>query len=219
MFAYSLILCTLAIESATSFTPVSPFHVGKHLGLSPLTRYAKFVSDGTAPKDIVALQKINEYEVSKPLTLADITATCNNRAVLGQPTYLAGEIQLEELEEDTSTLTALKLLPDGRVDFRTTDGPLPLNIEGEWASDGEEFYMVLTRTFEVNGSFQSGPDLEGVTYQLTRSYKGSVDIHPAYKVAEGTLQVADYTIGYFKLIVLPDDVDKPSDQLDMRHVE
>jgi hypothetical protein len=203
MFMYSLILFALALGTTAAFSSLPMARVEKGREVSPVTRYVKFVTDGTAPREIVELQKINEHEVSVPLTLSDITANYGNRAALTHPVYLTGEIQLEELEADTSTLTAMALLPDGRVEFRTTDGPLPLKIQGEWASDGDAFFMVLTRTFEV------GANLEGVTYQLTRVFEGSVDVHPAYKFAEGTVRVGDYTTGYFKFIVLPEDVSTP----------
>jgi len=131
---------------------------------------------------------------------------------VGFPAELIGEIQLEELEADTSTVTALRLNQDGSVGFSTTDGPLPLNCNGNWASDGDDFMLIITRTFEQEGNVKS-------TYSVTRILTGSVEEKVGgYTTLGGEVKIGDIGVGYFKAIALPDDVDKPRSSLQVKTI-
>jgi len=166
-------------------------------GIKLMVKFAGDIPEGLEPPKI-------DFEEVEP-TVANLGGPTV------QPADLVGEIQLEELEADTSTITALKLCEDGSVDYMTTDGPLPKDARGEWGSDGESFMLVLTRTFEH--------ETTASTYSVTRVLKGAVeDKTGGYTTIGGEVKIGDISVGYFKAIGLPEDADKVRDSLEPKSV-
>ena len=104
----------------------------------------------------------------------------------GNSEKVCGEIQLEELEADTTTITGLKLLPGGGVELLATDGPIPKGMQGEWRSDGQSFWMILTRIFDVENFIDT-------SYTVSRVFVGDVETHPGYVEIGGEVRTYSRT--------------------------
>ena len=118
--------------------------------------------------------------------------------IADHPDYLVGPIQLEEVEHDTTTLTALVLEADGSVTYMETDGPAPTQFHGEWSSDGQDFWMILSRIFD--GKFDTA-------YTIARIYHGEVESRSEeYTTISGEVRIDDNPVGYFKVLVLDDEL-------------
>ena len=108
-----------------------------------------------------------------------------------------GPIQLEEVEHDTTTLTALRLVADGSVEYMETDGPTPTAMHGEWSSDGEDFWMILSRVFD--GKFDTA-------FTVARIYHGQLEGTEDFQTAAGEVLIEDNPVGYFKVLYLSDEL-------------
>ena len=82
------------------------------------------------------------------------------------PEIVGGEMELAEREDSCESRTQIFLHPDGSVTLGQTDGPPPISMCGLWQCGGEEFQMVLQRTF---------PTERFSTYTVTRVYRGAVN--------------------------------------------
>jgi hypothetical protein len=120
-----------------------------------------------------------------------------NGGVAGHPENLVGPIQLEEVEHDTTTLTALRLESDGSVTYMETDGPTPTSMHGEWSSDGEDFWMIISRVFD--GKFDTA-------YTIARIYHGEQEGSNEFTTIGGEVRIDDNPVGYFKVLVLSDEL-------------
>lgn len=130
-----------------------------------------------------------------------------------RPGFLVGDMQLEELENDVSTITTLRLLANGCVELMATHGPSPLESMGEWSSDGSNFWLLLSRSFELENL--------DVTYDVSRLYRGSIETHPEYTTIGGQVMFVgsaedDPPIGYFNSISFPDGDETPDSTLDIQ---
>lgn len=60
------------------------------------------------------------------------------------PQELLFPVQLEEQEEDTTTLTSLEFMADGSMRYMTTDGPLPVSLDGVWGTEDGRLVLIIT---------------------------------------------------------------------------
>lgn len=108
--------------------------------------------------------------------------------------------QLEELEDECRTTTALYLNEDGTVECGETTGPKPVESSGEWNLDlvSQTFVMKLTRKFEEPKS----------TYTIEHMYDGSVTMNPKSDLIsfDGKLLSNNFPVGFFKMISTTDDL-------------
>ena len=98
----------------------------------------------------------------------------------GLITYGGTPLQLEENEDDTSTLSAVQLFADGSVALGDTDGPIATSACGLWNAGGKDFQMTLRRTFPISAD---APDTYSVTRvftgeydEMTKSYQGKIEL-------------------------------------------
>lgn len=108
--------------------------------------------------------------------------------------------QLEELEDDTTTLTSLELRPDGTFVHATTDGPLPSSVEGEWGvqSGTSTFGMIIRRSFQTT--------VGDSTYFITRAYTGTVEGGGGFVTVGGEILIDSNAVGYFKILLVTKDM-------------
>lgn len=138
------------------------------------------------------------------------------------PNFACGEVQLEENEGDETTLTSLVFKDDGRVIHTRTDGPPPSSFAGGWSSDGQKFYMVLNRKFEIDPEahrvVSHVSDNVSGSYEVTRIFEGEFDHLGSYVTASGKAEIEykgeEFPCGFFQIIVVDPDVDQPRSNLE-----
>ena len=96
------------------------------------------------------------------------------------PALVGGEVNLQELEDDTDTITQLFLNPDGTITHGATEGPLPAAACGLWQCGRTQFQMTLTRSFTNPGmtlpaAYDKSWQLKDYTYSVTRIFMGNVN--------------------------------------------
>lgn len=111
------------------------------------------------------------------------------------PAFCVGEVQIEEAEHDTTTVTSLRLESDGHVTFIMSDGPMPDEVQGEWSMTEEGAFDLRIKRIFTN-------DL--VAYSVTRNYRGGLEMSSAPTVS-GEIMVDDSVAGYFSMIIIPDE--------------
>jgi len=189
MFKRSVLLSILLVPN-TAFILQSPLRL--------LARRARSVP-------AFAVQILDDQKI--PMTLDQKVTIAGLGGPSGVPIELAGHIQVEEQEGDLTTVTALRLGEDGSISIMATDGPLPKGFGGEWKSDGDRFWMVISRNFEN--------DKTGTAYTVTHVLKGAIEerIGGGYTTICGEIVVGEDKVGFFEAIELPPDVDKPRESM------
>uniref|UniRef100_A0A7S0ZDP4 Uncharacterized protein n=1 Tax=Timspurckia oligopyrenoides TaxID=708627 RepID=A0A7S0ZDP4_9RHOD len=108
---------------------------------------------------------------------------------------LCGLFQLDEMEDECETCTAVVLNSDGTITLGKTDGPVPIKVEGSWKLfNGDQFILEVDRVFEGE---------KGVEYTVQREYAGTVTKHLTYIEIDGNIK-APFKVGYFKLFTAED---------------
>jgi hypothetical protein len=96
------------------------------------------------------------------------------------PTLVGGEMNLQELEDDTDAITQLFLNADGTITHGKTEGPPPAAVCGLWQCGNKQFQMTLTRSFTNPGmtlptGYNKRWKLKDYTYSVTRIFRGNVN--------------------------------------------
>ena len=98
----------------------------------------------------------------------------------GLVTYGGTPLQLEENEDDTSTLSAVQLFADGSVTLNDTDGPIATSVCGLWNAGGNDFQMTLRRTFPLSAdstdTYSVTRVFTGEYDEITKSYQGKIEL-------------------------------------------
>jgi len=110
------------------------------------------------------------------------------------------EFQLEEFEDQDTSITGLFLNRDGTVSVSETTGPLFSSATGNWkAMSDTDFIMCITRTFRAFGS----------SYSVDRDYIGEFEQIVDNKAILGGKIImggdSDVEVGFFKLICSNED--------------
>jgi hypothetical protein len=133
------------------------------------------------------------------------------------PSLVCGEVNLQELEDDTDSITQLFLNADGTITHGVTEAPPPVAVCGLWQCGTKQFQMTLTRSFTNPGmTLPTGYDkswkLKDYTYSVTRIFMGNVNpnaFNPeealgGVNIVEGRMELYDervYTGG--KMYTIP----------------
>jgi len=96
------------------------------------------------------------------------------------PSLVFGEMNLQELEDDTDSITQLFLNADGTITHGVTEAPPPVAVCGLWQCGTKQFQMTLTRSFTNPGmtlppGYDASWKLKDYTYSVTRIFLGNVN--------------------------------------------
>jgi hypothetical protein len=114
--------------------------------------------------------------------------------------------QLEEMEDEASSTSALYLRSDGSVAHGRTDGPQPSSVDGVWLYDEseKEILVDLDRHFTDNR----------YNFSVRRVFRGHLDCADAFDIAAFSGNIftdietrdSKSALGHFSLIVASSDL-------------
>jgi len=117
---------------------------------------------------------------------------------------LAGKyMNLEEMEDNLTATTRLRLLSSGKVELMETDGPVFSSYIGTWAlPDPTSFTMTISRTYTTGQPATESTDMGEFSYDLEREFSGTIEQVTSEIVnVDGSVNdEQERKVGYFNLI-------------------